>query len=826
MKKLFVCLILASLGVLEAAAENPTMIVKDGKPNAQIVVAAEKRLRMVNLAALELQYYIQKISGARLPIVTTPDAGLPVKIYVGKSNAADKLGVTDKDLKYGAYRMVSGPDRIVLLGEDKDFQHPMPWSNSRNDMKRATADWDMLIKDKTDSGWGFPFLAGFKAHWNPGDFDKLLSTRYGADAVSFWKGGKESIEGFWEYDGGGTLNAAYAFLRKLGVRWFMPGELGEVVPKMSTISVQPFNETVKPQFALRDWNYYNYSGFSFDDVIYARRLGMNSGIEKVGLTHGPHGLSIVIRGEKMKKLHPEYYALIGGKRDIEHRGQGTPNFMSDGLVQETVKYIRFMFDKYDMPLVDIWPPDGLRISQDEASKGKTASELVWGFVDRVAREIYKTHPGKLVSCGAYANYKDAPDSIEKFSPNVVVQISNCGRPLMEDKENWEKYQKFVDKWRSKIVPGNIMRLENSLYFLRGDAEGKLVYPVIHPRAMAKDLKFLKGISFGDTGEQSQAKQKWRGTGLNHINLYVQSQFLWNPDQDLDALLDDYYRQFYGPAAAQMKEAFTFAEDNLAYKDQSKTGGRSDPANVSIDKRVRLRDLLEKARQAAGDTVYGERIDFILSELVPKDKLIAQHRERAAALAEARAKAPVAIGVEGADLSKAAVYKLKDIRTGATPGVETSFQAGWDKDALILDILCKEPNMKKMQVSSDVHGGDYLAISLATPKHSYYHIEVNPDGALAEGRPGPNWKSLSDIKTERGADFWRVRLRIPVVGDEEANADPNHRVSGDKPTAKEPWYFNVGRCRNLEGGGAELQAFSPTLKNSWNVPDKFGRLEIK
>jgi hypothetical protein len=31
------------------------------------------------------------------------------------------------------------------------------------------------------------------------------------------------------------LNAVHDYLRGLGVRWFMPGELGEVVPKMASI---------------------------------------------------------------------------------------------------------------------------------------------------------------------------------------------------------------------------------------------------------------------------------------------------------------------------------------------------------------------------------------------------------------------------------------------------------------------------------------------------------------------------------------------------------------------------------------------------------------
>jgi hypothetical protein len=38
----------------------------------------------------------------------------------------------------------------------------------------------------------------------------------------------------------------------------------------------------------------------------------------------------------------------------------------------------------------------------------SASDLVWGFVDSVAIKVYKTHPDRWVTCGAYTSYKDPP----------------------------------------------------------------------------------------------------------------------------------------------------------------------------------------------------------------------------------------------------------------------------------------------------------------------------------------------------------------------------------------------------------------------------------
>jgi hypothetical protein len=605
---LLVSLLLVPRTVAHAAG---TLLVEKGAPRAEIVVA-EDPPRMVTLAALELRHFVQQMSGARLPIVTAPTAGEQVRIHIGQSADTDRLGVTAEGLRDGAYRIVSGPGRLALIGRDRDFDgSKLPWPLSRKDVPRAAAAWAKATEGQTDAAWGFPFGSGFKAFWNPNDFTAQMTARYGADFPALWK----AESGFWLHDESGSLNAVHGLLRTLGVRCFMPGELGAVVTRKGTIAVEALHETVRPDYPLRDWSWYNFSGFEFDDVIWARRLGMNSCNELLGPNKGPHGLVHVLSAPAMQKAHPEYYALIGGRRDIAHRERGTPCLSSGGLEAETVNFARFLFDRYDLPGVDIWPVDGLRICQCDACRGRTASERVWGFADRVARQLHRTHPGKRITCGAYSSYIDPPDSIERFSPNLSVWISNCRRPLMLDPEHWEGYMERIGKWRGKIAPGNLLRLENNRYHIWGEG-APISFPVLHPRGMARDLKALKGISLGDTGEQSQVGGAWRAPALEHITLYVQSRFLWDADQDVDQVLDEYCALFYGPAAKAMKEAITYAEQNLAFKDQRRGRGRGNPANFPLAVNLRFRESLESARRLAGDTIYRRRIQAIISELQP------------------------------------------------------------------------------------------------------------------------------------------------------------------------------------------------------------------
>jgi hypothetical protein len=190
------CLLVAA--GLAAEARGASFIAKDGNPLAEIIIATNAP-RAAKFAAEELQAYIEKISGAKLAITNEAGKEIPVKIYVGKSKYTDGLKISDEGLKHGAYKMVPGRDWLALIGQDKAFTPPEPHMRGRDDLPRALGEWDKLTGEK----FGFPHTQLYKFHG----------------------------QGFWDYDERGSLNAVYAFLRSLGVRWYMPGDLGEIVPQ-------------------------------------------------------------------------------------------------------------------------------------------------------------------------------------------------------------------------------------------------------------------------------------------------------------------------------------------------------------------------------------------------------------------------------------------------------------------------------------------------------------------------------------------------------------------------------------------------------------------
>ncbi|HJO54547.1 MAG TPA: hypothetical protein QF373_08590, partial [Verrucomicrobiota bacterium] len=197
------CLAMFALGQAESAE---TYLIQGSKAKAEIVLSV-KPARAAEFGAQELQTYLEKISGARIKIVTEPTAGALVKIYVGESEHARDIGITAKGLKRDAFKMVSGENWLALVGNDLEFEPREPWARHHNQWaQEKQSEWDKI----TRKPWMNPI--GRRLYRN---YNKQLD--------------------LWNFDHRGSLNAVYAFLRELGVRWYMPGELGEILPQKTNV---------------------------------------------------------------------------------------------------------------------------------------------------------------------------------------------------------------------------------------------------------------------------------------------------------------------------------------------------------------------------------------------------------------------------------------------------------------------------------------------------------------------------------------------------------------------------------------------------------------
>ncbi|MFK5922461.1 MAG: DUF4838 domain-containing protein [Verrucomicrobiota bacterium] len=810
MKTYWILILTFCLSLLPLAAAD-SFIVENGKAKAEIVIAKDPP-RSTHLAAQELQTYVEKITGAKLEIVSEVGSGMAVKLYVGQSPYTDQLGITSKGLEKGAYRIVSGDQWMVFIGDDSNFVPIEPWPRSNNDI--ASGKMQQAWNKITGKQWGYMH----------GQLHKHYSgsrSLFGTDKEQkLDKNGKVNM---WTYDERGSFNAVDGFLRDMGVRWYMPGDIGEVLPQMKSISLPQVDKIVTPDFPMRILNF-RAGLYGRDAMMWGFRLGTRQPYGRQA-AHGLHGMT---DNEATFKNHPEWFALYGGKRHIDPNLRNNQLcYSNEELLQEAVLFARTQLDHFDMDVVSIMPPDGYsaicqcklcegKESPQLGSRGK-ASNYVWDFVNRVAKEVGKTHPNKRISNCAYGIYTNPPDNIKKLEPNVQVIIVGGRRPTAESRE---ELRQLRAGW-AKLTDRPIEIFENYPFTGRG-----FYLPAYIPKVMGESINETKGASRGeDIWITMDFKEN--AIGYNHFLLYFTGRMYWGgKEQDALAMFDEYCQLFYGPAGDDMRAFFSYCEDN--WREMESDG----------DKASRALELFAKAKDGvAGDSIYGQRIaliDNFLNSLRDKSKQLSQKRgpvPRLRLVSQPRGE----IVIDGKlddflweKCSLAATGNFRELQTARQPVYGTSIKVAWVGNNLYFAIRCEERPGEKLNVATTKNGdqaiwyGDALEILLETESHSYYQIAVNPSGALIDIDRGANrnnwfnWSSQAEVATQVADDHWTVEIRIPVTQDKN---DPLHQVIGRKPTKSLPWFINLCRQRIRESG-SEYSAFSPTGTKGFHEKMKF------
>ena len=817
-------LILLSALLMSVTAQAERFIVTNGRANAEIIIA-ENPARAAEFGAEELQQYLKKITGARLEIVTVPTDEAKIRIYVGESEHALRTGVTARGLKRDAFKIRSGEDWLALVGNDLEFEPREPWARRHNQWAdEKQADWEKLARKP----WMNPIGRSIYR-----DYNKQLD--------------------IWNYDHRGSLNAVYTFLRELGVRWYMPGELGEILPHRTSIALPKANRTVVPDWEIRSISRPMISSNEVEDVLWYLRIGAN---KQYAIMH--HGQRHLTEHSGQRAAHPEYYAMMAnGKRDNSGK---TANacLSSEGFFQEMVSYARLMFDHYDVPMISVMPHDGFNHCQCDRCRDKVtiergpsgiSSDYVWEFVVRVANELATTHPDRKVFCGAYNAYRLPPLKIKQLPDNVLVQITN-GRPIRELNEEVHQTTAELRKaWQAKTNHPLSVTLNYTPFTNRGAYR-----PQYWPHVADRGMKATAGQTWREDVWLSSGKGGLHHPGMAHLNAWIISRLWWDVEQDVDLLLAEYYKLFYGPAAAEMKAFIEYCE-----KEYVRLGSDGELASHAIE-------LFDNAKAAApSNSVYGKRIELVDEFLTTfRSRLKQMSAPRPDGLPEYRLidmgkdkwrDVRDSLKMDGKlneEFWTAYNYprSLREFRTKAKPKDGTRFMGRWYKGVLYFGIRCEfdthEPPVIGSKKDHDpaIWQGEHLELLIETDKHSYYQMVVNPAGAIIDLDRGVTmkqgrayqWSSQAEVAAHLDDDFWSVEIRLPVTTSDE---DPLHQIIGSQPfkakaealaTGKGtslPWYFNLFRKRSGKEE-VETTAFSPLSEDaeSFHEPLRFGKIYVQ
>jgi hypothetical protein len=349
---------------------------------------------------------------------------------------------------------------------------------------------------------------------------------------------------------------------------------------------------------------------------------------------------------------------------------------------------------------------------------------------------------------------------------------------------------------------------------------------------AEDIKDLEGRIIGEDMWVAHHRGGLAQHGFNHLNYFVSANLWWDIDQDIDKLLDEYYSDFYGPAADEMKAFVNYYE---RHQDQMSQINSADIIKTALD-------LFDKAQAAVDpDSVYGKRLTMFSEGLERRRKFYAKIKDgRENPPLFAASKLTTDIKLDG-KLDKKfwseLPGELKQIQTGEEVKYPTRFKIGVKDNYLYFGLKCFDEKGDPVNIAEvdrkDHNGlwnGDAVELLLETAVHSYYQIAINPAGTICDlDRSVPlskafGWGAEADVFTQinKTEGYWTIEARVPFT---PSTQDPLHEMIGPRPSKDNPWYFNICRQRVRDEGG-EVSAFSPTGERRFHNILKFGKLIVE
>ena len=365
----------------------------------------------------------------------------------------------------------------------------------------------------------------------------------------------------------GVLYAVYQFLEELvGIR-FLTAEHTHI-PDASALKIPCGSYTYSPPFSFR-WSYYreNSENPAFaakrkvNTVTDAKNLGGKT--QQQLINHSFHAL---VPYGTYGESHPEYYALVEGKRDTNTHGGGPQLCVTNPEVIEVAaaSAIQQLTDRPEATNISVSQADTAAYCRcetcevlNEAEDSPMGSNLT--FVNAVAERIEKVHPHVKVGTLAYWYTRKPPKTV---TPRHNVQIQLCSiecctlhaidnpdceqnQAFCQDTNEWGKICDDIWIWnyntnfRSYDLPFPNLRsiAPNVRYFLRNNAKGV----------------FMQANGNGLTGEFSDLRN------------YLISHLIWNPHLDGEALLNEFVNLHYEAAAPAILEYITFLHDNVALR---------------------------------------------------------------------------------------------------------------------------------------------------------------------------------------------------------------------------------------------------------------------
>ncbi len=357
----------------------------------------------------------------------------------------------------------------------------------------------------------------------------------------------------------GTRNGVHGFLQdELGIRWVMPGPLGEEIPQRKTWSIDPSERISNPGFPNRRLPYIQNA---LPEVrIWEERMRLGYSLR---LNHG-HNWRATVPAELYDE-HPDWFAMADGKRVPpvgRYKLETTNPQLLDYFAQRAVAALRQQPNLYTYSVSPSdsggWStsPESLALYETASTGAASITPLVLDFYVQVARRVKQQYPQGAVAGYIYANYVEPPNAGLPTLPDnlylVLAPSFNYGYTLFRA-DTQARFARVLQQWTSASRQVGYYDLMNWVSQDMGApaAPGLAILNQLFPRL--RDAGVVSVYLYG--------QDAW---GHGALSNYLLAQLLWNPSADPALLADEFCIAAYGPTAGPlMRQLYALLDDATA-----------------------------------------------------------------------------------------------------------------------------------------------------------------------------------------------------------------------------------------------------------------------
>jgi hypothetical protein len=423
----------------------------------------------------------------------------------------------------------------------------------------------------------------------------------------------------------GTEYAVAHFLHRQGVRWYMPGDFGEVVPRRMSIYAEEMVEKRKPEFKLRNW----WGTTSPESLVLEYRWKIRNGLNPTGdmiAMPGDSSVRAVVPAAAERARDKKLDEMLA-KQENGQFNEFLPNLTNPKSAAYAAEKVKEYFRKNPSAgSYGIAPDDGLPRDFTPATvkrnlgfpdayarigiAGEMSATEEWlDWIEAVRKEVAKEFPDRLITTNGYANRNSPPFGVT-FDPNTPIMFAAIWSDTLhafDSPRSWQmrRQGQMLRRWGE--LSRNVF-MYNYTYYMLASAGA----PIPLSRKHAHDMPLYK--KWGIVGFANEGRYVAGEQGI--FPPYLQARMMWDAGLDAKALADEYFANWYGPAAAPARAFWEALEETLETTPMLGHEDRILPYVYTPELFARLERHLATAEMVATDAWSKPRVHA--------DRLILEH----------------------------------------------------------------------------------------------------------------------------------------------------------------------------------------------------------